>query len=304
MRVLVIEGDFGGETATAGIIWNYPGVKDADGFELMMTMKTQAKEVGTKFVSGKVSKIDTTSGCFNIYIGNSPTGGEFFAKTLIFAQGSERRRLGLPNEKELTGKGVHYCVTCDGPVYVGKTVAIVGGGDASIKGVNLLGEYATKIYLIVKNNKIIAEPINEAAMKKLGDKVEIIFENQVTEIIGSSKFEKAVLAKEYKGSKELVTDALFVEIGANPDVALAGSVGVALDELGYIAVDNLMRTNVQGVFAAGDAVNHFGKFKQTITAAALGAVAVTSAYDYYKLHGNLCEVHWKPADGSDGAHPA
>ena len=294
MSVLVVEGDFGGETATAGTIWNYPGVKGADGFELMVTMKEQAVSVGAQMVDGKVTAITQDGNCFTATI----SGKEYFSKTIIFANGAERRRLDLPNEKELTGKGVHFCVTCDGPVYMGKTVAIVGGGDASIKGVNLLGEYATKIYLIIRGKEISAEPINLEAMKKLDDKVEILYETSVTDIIGTAKFEKAVLSKSFKGS-----NALFVEIGAKPDIELAEHLGVALDKDGYIQVDQFMQTNVTGVYAAGDNVNHFGRFKQTITAAALGAVAVTSAYNYQKLHGNLCEIHGQPVPSNSERKP-
>ncbi len=293
MKVLVVEGEFGGETAVAGTLWNYPGVKAADGFNLMDVMKQQAKEVGSDFVMGKVTSVTSDSRCYNVMVGQK----QFFAKTILFAQGSERRRLGLPNEKELTNKGVHFCTTCDAPLYGGKTVAMVGGGDASVKGVNLLLNYASKIYFLVRGNQMRAEPINISHMREAGgDKLEILYETQVAAIHGTNNLEGITLSKEFNGSKNLAVDGLFVEIGANPDIALAQSLGVSLDSLGYIAVDNLMQTNVPGVYAAGDAVNHFGSFKQTVTAAACGAVAATSAYNYHKTHGNVCEVHFKPAD--------
>lgn len=291
MNVLVAMGEFGGETATAGVIWNYPGMPGADGFDIMSAMKKQARDNNAEFVDGKVTEVKNENNCYTIKIGDK----EYFTKTILFAQGAERRRLNLPNEAELKGKGIHYCVTCDGPLYKGKVVAMVGGGDASIKGVNLLGQYATKIYLIVRSDKLKAEPINIEEMKKLGDKVEVLFGTEVKEIIGANKLEKVGLSKEYNGSKDLKIDALFEEIGAKPNVELAQAIGVALDERGYIIVDNGMATNVPGVFAAGDTVNHFGPFKQTITAAAMGAVAATSAYNYYKTHGNLCEIHWRPS---------
>src|SRR3989344_3125197 len=190
MKVLVAEGVFGGETAVAGTIWNYPGAPSTDGFDLMQTMKTQAKDVGTTFISGKATKVTNDNNCYTIFIGEK----EYYAKTILFAQGSERRRLGLPNEKELTNKGIHFCVTCDGPLYGGKTVAMVGGGDASVKGVNLLLQYASKIYLIVRGTQMRAEPINVAEMQKHGQgKVEILFETEVKEIIGTDKLEKIFL---------------------------------------------------------------------------------------------------------------
>lgn len=292
MKTLVVEGSFGGETATAGTIWNYPGVPEADGFELMNAMKKQGTALGAEIISGKITSVVSEGNCFTVVVDNGKT---FFGKTILFANGALRRRLGLVNEANLTGKGVHYCTTCDGPLYIGKTVAMVGGGDASVKGVNLLTQYAKKIYFIVRGKELKAEPINQEEMSKHADKIEILFETEVKEIIGEKYLEKIVLSREHGGAGELKIDGFFIEIGAEPDVAMAKAIDVDLDEHGYIAVDNLMRTNVPGVYAAGDNINIFGRFKQTITAAALGAVAATSAYNYYKTHGNLCEVHWQPA---------
>lgn len=299
MKPVVIRGKFGGETATAGQIWNYPGVPGADGYELMKAMEKQALDSEATQVDGKVvSAKRDDGGCYTITV-ETPKGEqlEYQANTLIFAQGAERRRLGLPNEDELTGKGVHYCVTCDGPVYGGKEIAIVGGGDASVKGIIDLAKYVSKIYFIVRSDKLRAEPINIEEMEKLGNQVEILYETKVEAINGESKLESVTLSKEYNGSKDLKVDGLFVEIGADPQVAVAESIGVELDENGYIRVNNLMETNISGAFAAGDTVNAFGAFKQTITAAATGAVAATSAYNYRRTKGNLCEVHWRvPSD--------
>ena len=291
MKILVVNGSFGGETAIAGTIWNYPGVPGADGFDLMTKMKEQAKEVGTEFVDGKVTEITNDASCYRVMVGDQ----EFFSKSIIFANGAERKRLGLPNEQELTNKGVHFCVTCDGPLYMGKKVAVVGGGDASVKGVNLLAQYAEKIYLLVRGKSMRAEPINIEEMKKHSDKVEILYETEVKEIVGEKKLDKIILSKPHEGLIDFVIDGLFVEIGAKPDIEVATSLGVELDSLGYIKVGNLMETNVPGIYAAGDAVNFFGQFKQTVTAAAMGAVAVTSVYNYHKIHGNLCEVHFRPS---------
>lgn len=283
MKVLVVGGEFGGETAKAGVIWNYPGAKGVDGFELMVTMKSQAEEVGTQFDDGKVEKIAKKGDLFEVTVGSTTYTG----KTLFLGMGAERRRLGLANEKELTGRGVHYCVTCDGPVYTGKEIAMVGGGDASIKGVNLAAQFAKKIYLICREKEIMAEPINYEEMKKLGDKVEIHYETEVKEIIGKEHLEKVVLTKPINGSTEFPIEGLFIEIGAVPNTELPGMIGVTLDKGGYVVVDPLMNTNVEGVFSGGDATNVFGRFKQTITAAATGAVAATSAYEYLKHKGEL-----------------
>ena len=184
-------------------------------------------------------------------------------------------------------QGVHFCITCDGPVYGGKTIAVVGGGDASVKE-SIWPPNTRRRYIFWLWIKNIAEPINYEHMLKLGNKVEVLLETQVEEIVGKNSLEKIVLNKEFNGSKDLVVDGLFVEIGAIPNVHLAKQLGVELDEKGFIKTDNMMKTNIPGVFAAGDTVNLFGRFKQDITASAMGAVAATSAYEYYQLHAGKC----------------
>lgn len=279
METLVIEGEFGGETATAGAIENYPGITLIDGLELMQTMQKQAKELGTVFEKGKAEKVSTDGNCFTVKVGEK----EFQGNTIILAIGSERKHLNLSNEKELTGKGVHYCVTCDGPVYNGKTVAMIGGGDSSVKGVNFLCEYAKKIYLIVRGPEVQAEPVNLERMQAQGNKVEVLLETEIQEIVGEKFLENLVLSKEYQGSKDLKVDGMFIEIGFDPDKTFAEQLGIELDEKGYMKVNNMMHTNIVGVYAAGDATNHFGRFKQDITAAAMGSMAATSAYEYNQL---------------------
>ena len=298
MKVLILGEVFGGETSSAGTIENYPGVKATDGYDLTKIMQEQAKALEVEVVPAHVTSVQREEHCFVVMVGDAAYRGN----TLIFATGAERRKLSLPNEDALKGRGVHYCITCDGPVYSGKTIAIVGGGDASIKGANLAAEYAKKIYLIVRGKEIVAENINLERFKKLSDKIEILLENQVTEIVGKDRLEKVVLSKPVNGSNDLVVDGLFVEVGAIPNIELAKSIGVELDERGYIKVDTLMKTNVDGVFAAGDAVNHFGSFKQDITAAALGAVAATSAYGDHKVHGELCMLHAVPVPEVETHH--
>ncbi|MBI3632357.1 MAG: FAD-dependent oxidoreductase [Candidatus Vogelbacteria bacterium] len=297
MKVLIVRGEFGGESATGGVFWNYPGTGPIDGYELMRKMESQAKDVGSELIDGKVLDIKRNGHCFDVVVqdGNKPIE-HFGARTIILANGAERRKLGLPLEKELLHKGVHYCVTCDGPVYVDKTIAVIGGGDAAVKGVSLAGQFAKKVYLIVRGTDLRAEPVNIEEMKKLGDKVEIIYGTEVKELVGVEKLEKIILTKTYNGSDELLLDGIFIEIGTLPNVTIAKSLGSNIDDKGYVMVDNSMKTNVDGLFACGDAVNFFGSFKQAITAAAMGAVAATSAYQDYKVHGELCQIHWIPTE--------
>ncbi|MBI4215767.1 MAG: FAD-dependent oxidoreductase [Parcubacteria group bacterium] len=290
MNVLVLGENFGGETSIAGKIENYPGISSIDGFELMVLMKKQAEGLGARITDERVEKISKKGHCFQVFTGKK----SYHADTVILAAGMEYRRLNLPNERELTARGVHYCVTCDGPVYKDKTIAIVGGGDSSVKGTNLAAEYVKKVYLVARGAEIAAEPINYEQMKKLGDRVEVILETEVKELVGKERLEKLILSKSYKGSRELKVDGVFVQIGAIPNVELAKSLGVELDKDGFVKTDNMLRTNVDGVLAAGDIVNLFGRFKQDITAAAMGAVAATSAYEHKKAHGELCDLHAVP----------
>src|SRR3989338_8841212 len=255
MKTLVIAGEFGGETSTAGKIENYPGIISIDGGDFMLTMKKQVELIGAELKEGRVVSIEKSSTGFAV-----KTEKETFeTKTVILATGSRRRHLGLPNEKELVGKGVHF-----------------------------LAEYAEKIYLIVRNKEVVAEPINLEQMKKLGDKVEVLLEHEIKEIVGEKMLEKLVLSSsKHEAGKELddlVVDGMFIEIGFDPDTTFAKQLGIETDQKGYMMVDNGMKTNVPGVFAAGDATNHFGSFKQDITAAAMGAVAATSAYEYGKTN--------------------
>jgi len=156
MKVLVIGKEFGGETAKAGNIENYPGFLSIDGFDLMDAMKKQTENLKVETLDAEVTEITRDEHCFEVKANNVA----YQTHEIIFAVGAERRRLGLPNEKELTGRGVHYCVTCDGPVYSGKTIAMAGGGDASIKGAVLAAEYVNKLFLIVRGKEVAAEPIN------------------------------------------------------------------------------------------------------------------------------------------------
>ena len=289
MKTLVVEGhEPGGETAVAWIIENYPGVPKVDGFDLIQIMRGQAKEVGTAVAPEAAKSVTVRNHCFTI-VGES--GQEYYGKTLVFAHGSRRRRLGLPREKELLGRGVSYCVTCDAPLYKNKTIAIVGGGDASVKGAILAAQYAAKVYLIVREAKLNAEPANYEVFKQKQN-IEVLYETEVTEIVGETALAGVVLSRSYQGNSRLNLGGLFIEIGAEPNTALPQSLGVAVDAQGFVVVDPMMKTNIDGVYAAGDITNATGSFKQDIVAASQGAIAATSAYRDLGIHGGqACVVH-------------
>ncbi|MBI4239510.1 FAD-dependent oxidoreductase [Candidatus Uhrbacteria bacterium] len=277
MKTAVFGEDFGGLTSTAGMIQNYPGYVEIDGFELMSKMKEQAIISGAEVYDGRIKTIVREGSFFTI---TTLKGETYQSKTVILATGSAHKHLGLEHEKEWTSKGVHYCTTCDAPLYGGKTIAIVGGGDGAIKGAALAAEYAAKLYVFVRGTALRAEPINVDHLMKFKEKVEIAYETEVVELLGVDHLEKIRLSKSLNGNTELVIDGLFIEIGQEPQVELAKSLGVELDSYGTINTDPTMRTNVEGVFVAGDVSNLFGSFRQDITVAAMGAVAATSAYNY------------------------
>lgn len=296
MKTVVVRGkDPGGETAIAATVENYPGFKSIDGYELIQKMEDHAAATGVELRDGEVIDVLRQKHCFDLLLND---GTHLTSRTVCFALGAAHRRMGLPKERELTGKGISYCTTCDAPLYKGKEIAIVGGGDSSVKGANLAGQYVTKIYFIVRSDKITAEPVNwdrfEKNLLKTG-KAEVLYSTEVTEILGTEKFEGVRLSKPYKGSDVLKVGGLFVQIGALPNNEMAKKLGVALDEKGYIHVDKFMKTNVDGVFAAGDITDGAGSFRQDIIAAAQGAMAATSAFQDLGVHGGLaCEVHALP----------
>ena len=287
IKTLVVGETFGGETATGGLIENYPGYIGIDGFDLMMNMKEQVIRYGVKVADERVETIARNDDCFE-----TKTSEDIYQGTaVILAVGRERRKLGLAHEDEWTGKGVSFCATCDAPLYRDKVAAVVGGGDAAVKGAVLLGKYATKVYVIYRGERFTRpEPVNLQRLRESAN-VEPILGTNVVELRGVDGLTGVLLDQRHDGSLELELDGLFLEIGADPRTELAQDLGVELNERNEIKVDRDMRTNVHGVFAAGDVADGSGDLKQTITAAAQGAIAATTAYAHVSAHPNACGVH-------------
>ena len=286
LKTAMVVDEFGGETATASVVENYPGHVSIDGLELMKIMETQVKKLGVEVVLGKADRVERRRGCFGIGVGEN----ELEAKSLILAVGRERRKLGLPKEKEWLGQGIAYCAACDAPLYADQIAGIVGGGDSAVKGAILLAKYAKQVYVVHRGAKLGGEPINNERLLKAAN-VTILFGTRITALRGEDGLRAVVLDPPYKGNEELPLEGLFIEIGADPRVELAQSVGLALDEKGYIKTDFVMRTNVTGVFAAGDVTNASGSLKQVITSAAQGVLAATAAYQHVSEGGDFCEKH-------------
>ena len=205
--------------------------------------------------------------------------------------GRERRKLGLEHEEEWTGRGVSFCSTCDAPLHRGNVVATVGGGNAAVEGAILLSKYARQVYVVYRRDSFTRpEPVTLRLLAEAGN-IRPLFNTSVVELKGTDGLDGVVLDRPVDGTKDLALDGLFIEIGADPRVVVPNQLGLELNEVNEVVVDKTMRTNVPGVFAAGDLTDASGDLKQTITAAAQGAIAATSAYAYVSEHASACSIH-------------
>lgn len=278
IKHLVIGSQLGGAMSWASSIENYPGFKKITGVELAQKMAEQVKGLRGEIKLTEITKLIKKNGNFE-----AQTEKESFqTKTLIIATGTKRQELGIPGEKEYLGKGVSYCTTCDANFFKDKTVAIIGGANAAAMGAIHLAQLAKKVYLIYRKKPLRAEPIWVKRVTA-NPKIEVIYETNLTEILGDgSKVIGAKLDKPYQDREKLNFEGVFVEIGGIPGSDLAKSLGVELDEKGFIKVSPEMETNIAGVFAAGDIANLHGELQQIVTAVSEGAIAATSVYKYLK----------------------
>jgi thioredoxin reductase (NADPH) len=274
----VLIGDpahFGGDTAIGSIFENYPGYLSIDGLELMTKFRDQAKAVGAELAEGPMKQVTRVGDRFSVELASGTT---MTAKTVIVATGRRRRHLGLPHEEELVGKGVAYCAICDAPLYPGKTVAIAGGGDSAAKGALLISQYAAKVYLIFRSGELTRpEPVNVAKLNA-NAKIELVAGTNVKGLNADGMLHSITIDKPYEGQTELPVDALFIEIGADPEVAGLEPLDLTRNEGGEIVRDELGTTSCPGVFAAGDVTDV--PLKQTIVAVTAGVLAATGAHEY------------------------
>lgn len=277
--------EFGGETAIGGAIENYPGYVDIDGFDLMVKFRDQAIKYEVPIVSANVVHVKKDGTGF---VSELSDGSKVRSGAVVLAIGRERRKLGIPHEIEWMGRGVSFCSTCDAPLFKGKNaVAVVGGGDAGVEGAILLSKYAKDVYIVYRRDKFTrAEPINVRLLNER-ENVHQVMSTEVVELLGDE--EKGLtgirLSRPFEGRDVYEVDGIFIEIGADPRVEIPNELGVKLDPVtNEVNVDRMMRTNVAGLFAAGDLTNGSGPLKQTVTAAAQGAIAALSAYMYVSEH--------------------
>ena len=275
LKTLVIAKEIGGAIVNTHLIENWPGFKSISGLELMEKIREHAENLNVEIKQDEVVDIAKQGEKFLV----KARGAEYESKTVLLATGNVHRKLGVPGEKEFHGKGVSYCATCDAAFFKEKIVAVVGGSDSAAKEALLLSEYATKVYIIYRRDKIRAEPINVDRVDE-NPKIQIISNTNVVEIKGDSFVNGVVLDRPYKGSKEFKLDGLFIEIGYNPKTELAKELGVELNKKDEIITKIDSSTNVKGVFAAGDVIDR--DFKQAITGAAEGVIAAFGVYRYQK----------------------
>ena len=277
IKSLIIGETFGGETATGGLIENYPGYPEIDGFDLMLKFKEQVEKYDVPIIDDKVDSVKKQENLFQV----KTFGGEIFsAGTVILAVGRNRRTLNLENEEEWVGRGVSYCSTCDAPMHKNNVVAIVGGGNAAVEGALLLSRYASTVYLIYRKEEFTRpEPISLQQLNQ-SKNIKQVMSTNVTQLNGVDGLKSISIDKAYNGVSEIDVDGIFIEIGADPRVEIPNQLKLELNEKNEVIVDSEMRTNVEGIFAAGDLCNSSGDLKQTITAASQGAIAATSTYHY------------------------
>ena len=276
VKTMIIGGEFGGETAIGGLIENYPGI-EVDGFDLMMNMKDQVLKYDVELFEENALNIEIDGDNFNIKTDSS----EISAKSIILCVGRERRKLNLPNEDSLVGKGVSYCSTCDAPLYKDKEVVVVGGGNAAVEGAVLISKYAKKVHLIYRGESLHRP--EKVLLKQLGEcaNIDIHLESEIKEIIENNNGVTGVNVVSSGTLKSINCDGIFIEIGADPRLELANQLDLSIDpETNEVSVNKLMETSLKGVFAAGDLTNASGPLKQTVTAAGQGAIAALSAYTY------------------------
>lgn len=273
LDVAIIENrSVGGQAQQAADIQNYPGVKSSSGFDLCYTMMNQCIDFGVEFVFDQIVDCDLSQDEKTIRLASGKT---LTAKTVVIASGASSRKLDVKGERELTGKGVSYCATCDGAFFKNKTVAVIGGGNTAAEDALYLEKLAKKVYIVHRRDKLRADAI--VAKRLLSSTIQPIWDSVVQSVEGEDKVTELTL-KNVKTDDltSLSVDGVFVAIGQTPNSQGFGDVDVT--KSGYILTDERMRTNLQGVYAVGDVREK--SLRQVVTACADGAIA---ADDIIKL---------------------
>ena len=277
LKTLVLEEKIpGGQAAETPLVENYPGFKSIGGLDLIDKMTKHCEKAGAKVNElEKVVELDL-KGKKKIVKTNKIT---YTASTLIIASGSHHRTLGVPGENEFRGRGVSYCAVCDGAFFKGRKVLIVGGGESAVVSAIYLANLASDVKLAHRKSQLRAEG---ARVKDLQtQKVEILWNMELKEVKGDVKVRSVILTNNKTGeTKEINVDGVFVQVGEVPNSQFVKEAGIEVDERNYIVTDARQRTNIRGVYAAGDVTN--GPVKQIGTAVGQAITAATEAFGYIK----------------------
>jgi thioredoxin reductase (NADPH) len=294
LEPLVVDGPQpGGQLTITTDVENYPGFAGGImGPELMNEFRAQAERFGTKIINVWIDKVDLSKRPFTLYGKESPDSAEFStiikADTLIISTGASAKWLGIPGEapmpKGLGGNGVSACATCDGFFFRGKAVVVVGGGDTAMEEATFLTRFATKVTMIHRREEFRASKIMQERVFA-NEKIEILWNTEVLEILGSK--EEGVTGVKIFNSKtneesEFPTEGVFIAIGHQPNTDLFKGI-LDMDETGYLKTEGrTMKTNIPGVFASGDAQDHY--YRQAVTAAGTGCMAAIDAERFLVEH--------------------
>jgi thioredoxin reductase (NADPH) len=275
LKPLVIEGfNWGGQLMITSDVENYPGYPDGIlGPAMMADFRRQAERFGAEFVTDDVTRVDFSERPFRVYIGDV----EHRADAVIVATGASARQLGLPSEQTLQGRGVSYCATCDGAFFRDKIVVVVGGGDSAMEEATFLSRFASKVIIVHRRSEFRASPIM-VDRARANDKIEFVLDSVVEEVLGGEEGHVTgirVRSTETGETTDLVADGIFVAIGHDPTTALFLD-WLDHDDQGYLVTEpRSTRTNIPGVFAAGDVQDH--TYRQAVTAAGSGTMAALDA---------------------------
>jgi len=276
LNPLVIEGfQWGGQLMITSDVENYPGYPDGIlGPEMMQEFRRQAERFGADFVTDDVTSVDFSEQPFRIYVGDD----EYLAQSVIVATGATARKLGLQSETAFQGRGVTYCAVCDAAFYGDKEVVVVGGGDSAMEEAIFLTKFASKVTLVHRRDEFRASPIM-VDRARASDKIEFVTNAVVDEVLGDRAMRAVRLLSTVDGSTwDLPADGLFVAIGHDPNTSLFVE-QLEHDEAGYlVTAPGSTATNVEGVFAVGDVVDH--TYRQAVTAAGSGCMGALDAERY------------------------
>lgn len=274
LRAAVITTDFGGQILLTSEIENYLGFPSISGFELSDKMEAHVRQYPVDFETAQVERLERLEdGSFAAHLDD---GQEYRGKACIVTAGKRSRTLDIPGEASFTGRGVSYCATCDGPFYRNKTVAVVGGGDSAVQAAIELAAICPKVYLVVRS-RIRAQEILIKRMKE-HENIEVLLGYAPEAIEGTKKVESVLVKNRESGEERTIAvDGCFVEAGGIPNSGFLPA-ETALNRAGEIVTDKSGRTNVPGLFAAGDVTDN--PYKQVIIAAGEGAAAALAAHEY------------------------